>query len=71
MALVDIDNPAAIRDQRLLALFEFWHGKLGGRRMPKPDDLDQADMARWAANLILIDIPGEIVDFRIRWLGSE
>ncbi|WP_119299920.1 PAS domain-containing protein [Dongia deserti] len=71
MALVDIENPVAIRDQRLLALFRFWHGMLKGRRMPRPDDLDPADMTRWADNLMLIDVPGELVDFRIRWLGPE
>jgi len=70
MVLVDIENPTAIRDQRLLELFEFWRGKLNGRRMPKPDDLYPADMARWADNLMMIDVPGEVVDFRIRWLGS-
>ncbi|MEZ5833750.1 MAG: PAS domain-containing protein [Dongiaceae bacterium] len=71
MALVDIENPAAIRDQRLLDLFQFWKGKLNGRRMPASDDLDQAGMARWIDHLMLVDVPGEIRDFRIRWLGSE
>lgn len=28
-------------------------------------------MERWADNLMLIDVPGEIVDFRIRWLGRD
>jgi hypothetical protein len=28
-------------------------------------------MARWAANLMLIDVPGDILDFRIRWLGAK
>lgn len=71
MALVDIEKPTAIRDQRLLGLFQFWHGKLHGRPMPAPADLDQADMARWADNLMLVDVPGDIVDFRIRWLGAS
>jgi hypothetical protein len=71
MPLVDIDNPTAIRDQRLLGLFQFWHGKLDGRRLPASADFDQADVARWADNLMLVDVPGEIVDFRIRWLGAN
>ena len=70
MALVDIENPSVIRDQRLLALFQFWRSKLNGRRMPASSDLDPPDMARWADNLILVDVPGEITDFRIRLHGS-
>ncbi len=71
MALVDIENPTAIRDQRLLGLFQFWHGKLNGRPHARTADLDQADMARWADNLMLVDVPGEIAGFRIRWLGAN
>lgn len=71
MALVDIDNPKAIRDQRLLGLFQIWHGKLNGRRMPAPGELDRVDMARWAGNLMLVDVPGEIHDFRVRWHGDK
>jgi hypothetical protein len=71
MALVDIDNPTVIHDQRLLGLFQFWHAKLNGRRMPASGDFDRADMARWTDNLMLIDVPGEIADFRIRWLGAN
>lgn len=71
MALVDIDHPTVIHDQRLLGLFQFWRGKLNGRRMPASKEFDRADLARWDANLMMIDVPGDIADFRIRWLGSE
>ena len=71
MALVDIDDPRVIQDQRLLGLFQFWHAKLNGRRMPASGDLDRADMARWADNLMMVDVPGDIADFRIRWLGGN
>jgi hypothetical protein len=71
MALVDIEKPTAIRDERLLGLFQFWHGKLNGRRMPASADLDPAHMTHWADNLMLVDVPGEIADFRIRWLGAQ
>jgi hypothetical protein len=69
MALVDIKHPTAIHDQRLLDLFQFWHGKLNGRRLPRPEDVDPTDVARWADNLMMVDVPGTIADFRIRWLG--
>jgi hypothetical protein len=71
MALVDVDNPKAIQDQRLLGLFQFWHDKLNGRRMPASGDFDRADMARWADNLMMVDVPGDIAEFRIRWLGAN
>lgn len=71
MALVDIEHPTVIRDQRLLGLFQFWHNKLNGRRMPAVADLDPADMTRWADYLMLVDLPGDIADFRVRWLGPK
>jgi hypothetical protein len=71
MALVDIDNPTVIQDQRLLGLFQFWHAKLNGRRIPASSAFDRVDMARWADNLMMVDVPGDIADFRIRWLGAN
>lgn len=71
MALVDIKNPTVIHDQRLLGLFQFWRAKLNGRRMPAGGEFDRPDLARWADNLMMIDVPGDIADFRIRWLGSS
>ena len=69
MALVDINDPTVIHDQRLLGLFQHWHARLNGRRLPASEDFDRAELARWIDNLMLIDVPGEIADFRIRWLG--
>jgi len=71
MALVDIEHPTVIRDPRLLALFQFWLGKLTGRRMPTVADFDPAKMMRWADYLMLVDLPGEITEFRVRWLGPK
>ena len=71
MALVDIENPTVIHDQRLLGLFQFWRAKLNGRRLPAGGEFDRADLARWADNLMMIDVPGDIADFRIRWLGDQ
>ena len=71
MALVDIDDPTVIHDQRLLGLFQHWHARLNGRRLPASEDFDRAELARWIDNLMLIDVPGEIADFRIRWLGTN
>ncbi|MBA4095279.1 MAG: hypothetical protein C0484_00730 [Rhodospirillum sp.] len=71
MALVDIENPSVIHDQRLLGLFQFWRAKLDGRRLPIVGGFGRTDLARWADNLMMIDVPGDIADFRIRWLGSN
>ena len=70
MALVDIENPTVIHDQRLLELFQFWRARLNGRRIPASGDFDRAELARWADNLMLVDVPGDIASFRIRWLGA-
>jgi hypothetical protein len=61
MALVDIDNPAAIHDQRLLGLFQFWHGRLNGRRILQRRFRPRG-LARWMDNVMLIDVPGDIAD---------
>jgi hypothetical protein len=71
MALVDIDDPRVIYDQRLLGLFQHWRAKLNGRRMPASGDFERAEMTRWIDNLMLIDVPGDIAEFRIRWLGAS
>ena len=71
MALVDIENPTVIHDQRLLGLFQFWRAQLNGRRLPADSAFGRADLARWADNLMMIDVPGDIADFRIRWLGAD
>jgi hypothetical protein len=47
MALVDIENPTVIHDQRLLGLFQFWRANLNGRRMPASGEFDRAALARW------------------------
>jgi hypothetical protein len=71
MALVDIDNPTVIGDQRLLGLFQFWRARLNGRRLPPSGEFDRAELARWADNLMMVDVPGDLADFRIRWLGAN
>jgi hypothetical protein len=71
MALVDIENPTVIHDPRLLGLFQFWRAKLNGRHLPADGAFGRADLAHWADNLMMIDVPGEIADFRIRWLGAN
>ena len=71
MALVDIENPTVIQDRRLLELFQFWRAKLDGRRIPASGDFERADLARWTDNLMLVDVPGDIANFRIRWLGAN
>lgn len=71
MALVDIENPVAIRDVRLLGLFQVWHSKLTGQRLPTSGDMDPKGLARWANNLMLIDVPGDVLSFRIRSVGAR
>jgi hypothetical protein len=65
-------SEADIRDLRLKALFAYWKGKAGARRMPARKDLDPIEMKGWLGNLMLLDFPtGRFIEFRYRLEGTN
>ena len=69
MTLVHLDDPAAIRDPRLLGLFRYWQGKCQGRTMPERRDIDPIEMRQWLGNLLLVEFPPDPMQYRIRLDG--
>jgi hypothetical protein len=69
MTLVRLDDPQAIRDPRLLGLFQYWLGKCRGRVMPARRDIDPIEMRPWLGNLLLVDFPPDPMQYRIRLDG--
>lgn len=48
-----------ITEARLVALYDYWSSKRGGRAMPTRADIDPVEMGRWLGNLLLIDVTAE------------
>jgi hypothetical protein len=69
MDLDTLENAMEIRDNRLQSLFQYWDSKLHGRSMPARRDLDPLEMRPWLGNLVLVDFPGDVKDYRIRLEG--
>lgn len=69
MSLVTLENPIEIRDDRLQGLFRYWGSKLHGRSMPARADLDPLEMRPWLGNLVLVDFPANLNEYRIRLEG--
>ncbi|MCR9221515.1 MAG: PAS domain-containing protein [Alphaproteobacteria bacterium] len=51
-------------------LYDYWDQRRGGRRTPARADIDPLDLPELLANLWLIDVETEPMDFRIRLAGT-
>ncbi|MHA1538165.1 MAG: PAS domain-containing protein [Alphaproteobacteria bacterium] len=49
---------------------EYWMSKRGARRMPSRSDIDPAEIVGLLANVILIDVEHDPLDFRYRLIGT-
>jgi PAS domain len=61
---------AGIRHPRLIELFDYWDGLRRGREVPSRADFDPVDVPKLLPNLILNDVVGDPVRFRIRLEGT-
>jgi len=68
MSLINPDNPADIRDARLLGLYRYWRSKCAPG-MPARRDIDPIEMKAWLGNLLLIEFPPDPLKYRIRLEG--
>jgi hypothetical protein len=66
-----VANMPSLRDQRLLKLYDYWHDKAEGRRMPAYRDIDALDMKSWLGNLVLVEFKENLFDYRIRLEGTH
>lgn len=60
-----------ITDPRLHGLYEYWRSKAGPRAMPARKDIDPTEMKPWIGNLILVEFPDDVLQFRVRLEGTN
>jgi len=63
-ALTDIESP------KLRHGLAYWNAKRGDRPMPARADLDPTEMIPFVANVILLDVLRQPLDFRYRLIGT-
>lgn len=70
MAQVVYDpEPQTIGDPGLRALYDYWHGRRPGPRLPGRQHLDPLDIPTLLPNVMLVDV-GEGDDLRFRLVGT-
>ncbi len=65
------DIAAAIRDERLLRFYLYWVERKGARRFPSRGDVDPLDFHYLLGNVMLVDVVGDPLRFRVRLHGSN
>jgi hypothetical protein len=50
--------------------YAYWQGKLSGRRMPSRKDLEPTEIPELLANIVLVDVSHDPLDFRYRLIGT-
>lgn len=48
----------------------YWQSKLSGRRMPSRKDLEPTEIPELLANIVLVDVSHDPLDFRYRLIGT-
>lgn len=48
----------------------YWQSKLGGRRMPSRKDIEPTEIPDLLANIVLVDVSHDPLDFRYRLIGT-
>jgi len=50
--------------------FAYWQSKLGGRSMPARKDIEPTEIPDLLANIVLVDVSHDPLDFRYRLIGT-
>ena len=50
--------------------YAYWQGKLSGRRMPSRKDLEPTEIPDLLANIVLVDVSHDPLDFKYRLIGT-
>lgn len=50
--------------------FAYWQSKLGGRNMPSRKDIEPTEIPELLANIVLVDVSHDPLDFRYRLIGT-
>ena len=65
-----VDVSMEIRDEHLLRFYRYWVERKGTRRFPSRSDIDPQDFHYLLGNVMLLDVLGDPLRFRIRLHGS-
>jgi hypothetical protein len=60
-----------IIDPRLRKLYTYWDGERGARSLPARTDIDPAALRFVLGHLVLVDVLGDPLQFRVRLQGTE
>ena len=60
-----------ICDEKIRSIYDYWDDKRDQRRMPSRADIDPLDIPRLLANLSLIDVSHEPMEFTYRLVGTS
>lgn len=65
------DDIVTLNDPTVAAIFAYWDGKRGGRRMPSRTDIDPVDLRSLVNNIALYDVVEPGPRYRVRLVGSD
>ncbi|HEX7775579.1 MAG TPA: PAS domain-containing protein [Parvibaculum sp.] len=60
-----------LRDPMVLDVLNYWYAKRGDRRMPRPQDLNPIDFARYMPSLMMIQVDHDPFVLSYRLIGEE
>ena len=64
-------TPDVVTSRLVLEFYEFWRMRCRGGRLPPRSAFDPVDMRRFLANIILIEVLRDPLDFRYRIIGER
>ncbi len=56
---------------RIRALYEYWNGKRGARRMPRRADIDPMEIPSYLPGIVMVDIGYEPFSLTYRVVGTR
>lgn len=60
-----------LSDPLVLHMLDHWRSKCDGRAMPRPEDINPAEIARYLPNLLMLQVDHEPFDLTYRLMGEE
>jgi len=64
-------SPDLVSSDLVKKFYEFWRSRCRGDALPSKADMDPVDMVPFLANLVLIEVLQDPLDFRYRIIGEE
>lgn len=68
--LLIYESAAELQSRDIAELHDYWRAKLAGRAMPRPGDIDPADLPRLRPSMVTADYSSEPFRVRYREIGT-